>query len=53
MNDYLAVMVYAGCSLIVFGFAMAWRVYRDRIMKRFHLLNYHPKDPKNPHQAAV
>lgn len=53
LNDYEGIVVYAGFSLLVFGFAMIWRFHRDALMKRFHLLNYHTKDdPKNPNQAT-
>jgi len=51
MNEYVAILVYAGFALIVFSIGMIWRYQRDAIRKRFHLLNYHSKsdDPKAPH----
>ncbi len=50
MNDYETIGVYAGFALIVFAIGMIWRYHRDKITKRFHLLNYHSKsdDPKAP-----
>jgi hypothetical protein len=54
MNEYEGIAVYAGFSLIVFLVAMIWRLYRDTLMKRFHLLNYYSKDDrKDPHQATL
>lgn len=51
MSEYEAIALYAGFALVVFSVAMIWRFHRDTIKKRFHLLNYHPKDddPKAPH----
>ena len=54
MNEYGAILAYAGFALVVFAFAMMWLRYRATIQKRFRLLNYRPKDddPKAPHQAT-
>jgi hypothetical protein len=51
MNEYEAILVYAGFALIIFFIGMIWRYHRDKLTKRFHLLNYHSKgdDPKAPH----
>jgi|HubBroStandDraft_6_1064221.scaffolds.fasta_scaffold800597_2 hypothetical protein len=51
MSDYEAILVYAGFALFVFAIGMIWRYHRDKITKRFHLLNYYSKhdDPKGPH----
>jgi len=51
MNDYEAIGVYAGFAFIVFFIAIFWRYQREKIRKRFHLLDYQSKnnDPKAPH----
>jgi len=49
MNDYEAIGLYAGFALIVFAIGMIWRYQREKIKKRFHLLNYHSKsDDQKP-----
>ena len=51
MSDYGAIGLYAGFALIVFAIGMIWRYQRDKIKKRFNLLNYYskPEEPKAPH----
>jgi len=55
MSDYEAIGVYAGFALIVFAIGMIWRYQRDKITKRFNLLNYYPKpeDAKARHDSNL
>jgi len=55
MTDYEAIALYAGFALVVFSIGMIWRYQRDKITKRFHLLNYYSKhnDPKAPNVPTV
>jgi hypothetical protein len=43
MSEYEVVIAYGAFAMLVFAFGVLWTRYRDRIQRRFHLLNYGPK----------
>ncbi len=52
MNDYAAILVYAGFALTLFIIAMLWHQYKDFLKKKFRIINYHSdEDEQKAHHA--
>jgi uncharacterized membrane protein YciS (DUF1049 family) len=49
MNEYLAILIYAGFALVIFVIAMFWNKYRQFLKRKLRILHYHSDTDKAQH----